>query len=103
MGQNQIPSVSAVNVVATMKYFIAVAALVAVAYSQQTPDERRTQLVNDAWDATAENGCFTRQTMQDFFTTPDGDNKIFELWNPAGDCVNEANFKQRAVENLKEC
>merc|ERR1712121_528044 len=130
-----------------MKCFIVVAAFVALACAQQTPDERRTELVNNAWDIASENGCFTRQTSQDVFNTldgngdkkgtqeefvevvaarlgnnpapclfnkaaatggnpitiPDGVNKIFELWQPNGDCVSETNFKARATMLLKDC
>merc|ERR1712198_706751 len=93
------------KVTCIMKCFIVVAAFVALACGQQTPDERRKELVDNAWSIASENGCFTRQTSQDLFNTLDGNgvNKVFDLWKPDGDCVSEANFKSRATMLLQEC
>merc|ERR1712198_476619 len=68
------------KVTCIMKCFIVVAAFVALACGQQTPDERRKELVDNAWSIASENGCFTRQTSQDLFNTLDGngDKKVTE-------------------------
>ena len=46
---------------------------VVTTYSQETPEQRRQQLVNDIWNVTAENGCFTHEVMQDTFAIMDED------------------------------